>query len=354
MEELFKYSGLATKIRAMQSHILTDEDYNTMVHMGTVKEVALYLKKCPAYSDALRNLDENNIHRGQIEKKLIFSMYKDYSKIYKFSHGTDRGFLNTYFIYFEIEIIKVLLRMLLDSRPVEYDLLDFEAFFMEHSKINIKKLSKANNLAEFVECLKDTPYYNILSLLSNGDNITLFDIEMRLDMYYFSQTWKLREKYLDKESKEALTVSIGTEIDLLNIFWIYRAKTYYSVDKEIIYSYLIPVRYKLKTEQIKQIVEAKGQDELDAEIKKTAYAKVIMDFDPGDPEKSFYRILGKLQSQASRNHPMSLASVKQFMYCKRVEIANITKVVEGIRYGLEPARIKDYLNICNKNGGAEN
>jgi V/A-type H+-transporting ATPase subunit C len=177
---------------------------------------------------------------------------------------------------------------------------------------------------------------------------------MRLDMYYFSKTWKLIDKYLDRQSKQALTISIGTEIDLLNIFWIYRAKTYYSVDKEIIYSYLLPVRYKLKTEQIRKIVESKGHDELEAEIKKTAYAQVIMDFDPGDAERSFYKILSQLQSKATRNSPMSLASVKQFMYCKRLEIANITKVVEGIRYGLEPAQIKDYLNICNKNGGAEN
>lgn len=353
MGECFKYSGLATKIRAMQSHMLTPQDYDTMVHMGTVKDIALYLKKCPAYSDALRDLDENNMHRGQIEKKLIFSMYKDYSKIYKFTHGTDRGFLNIYFIYFEIEIIKVLLRMVFDSRPIEYDLLDFEDFFMEHSKIDINRLSKVSNIAEFVECMKDTDYYNILSLLNNGDNIALFDIEMRLDMYYFSQAWKLRDKYLDNKSKAVLTESIGTEIDLLNLLWIYRAKTYYFLDKETIYSYLLPVRYKLKANQIKQIVEAKDYEELESEVKNTAYAKIVMDFDPGNAEKSLYKILGKLQSKASRSYPMSLASVKNFMHCKRVEISNVTKIIEGIRYALEPAEIKDYLNICNKNGGAE-
>lgn len=351
MKNLIKYSGLVTKIRAMQSHMLTIHDYKNMVHMTKVKDVTLYLKNCPAYSEALVDIGEDDIHRGIIEKKLIISMYKDYEKIYKFTNGKDRYFLNAYFIYFEVGIIKTLLKIVFDSRTVEYDLLDFEKFFMEHSNIDIKKLSKSKNIVEFIEFLKGTDYYNIVALLHTGDNISLFDIEMRLDIYYFSQTWKLRSKYLSKNNKRAITPAIGTKVDLLNIMWIYRAKTYYEVDNDIIYSYIIPIRYRLKKQQIKQMIESKDDNSLVTEIKSTPYAEIVSSFQKGRGEKFYYAIVERLLYRASKQYSTSLAPVTYFMQHKEIEIGNITKIIESIRYGLQPEAIMEYVNIYNKSGG---
>lgn len=356
MGKLFKYSGLTTKIKAMKSHMLTMDNYNEMAHMNTVKDIAIYLRNCPAYSDALKDIDENDashengVHRGQLENKLIFSMYKDYVKIYKFTSGSERRFLDSYFIYFEIDIIKVLLRMFLDSRPMEYNLSDFEKFFMEHSKIDIKKLSKAISLNEFIECLKETDYYNILSLLQNVGTTTLFDIEMQLNLYYFSRTWKLMQKYLDKQNKKVVMQTFGVRIDLLNIMWIYRAKTYYSVDKDIIYTYIIPIRYKLKKQNIKQMVEANDNEELLKAIQTTCYSDALTKFNMSNVEKVYFSTVSGLLKKATTQRPMSLAPVRYFMYYKNTELANITKIIESIRYGLKPEEIMKYLDISVKNG----
>lgn len=359
MGNLFRYSGLTTKIKSMQSRMLTLNDYNEMAHMTTVKDVAIYLRNCPSYSNVLEGINENDIlnghdsnsvHRGQLENKLIFSMYKDYVKIYKFTNGSERRFLDSYFIYFEIEIIKVLLRMFLDSRTLEYNLSDFEKFFMEHSKIDIKRLSKVTNLNEFIECLKETDYYNILSLLQNVGTITLFDIEMQLNLYYFSMTWKLMQKYLTKQNKKVVMQTFGVRIDLLNIMWIYRAKTYYSVDKDIIYTYIIPIRYKLKRQQIKQMVEANDNEELIKAIQNTCYSDALEEYDIGNAEKVYFTIVSKLLKKATMQTPMSLAPVRYFMYYKETELANITKIIESIRYGLKPEEIIKYLDISVKNG----
>lgn len=350
MGDLFKYSGLFAKIKAMQSYIFTRKDYMDMSHMSDVKQLALYLKECPAYSNALSDIDENDIHREQIEKKLIYSMYRDYVKIYKFTDGNDRKFLDSYFIYFEIDIIKLLLRMFFDSREIKYELKDFEKFFNEHSSIDIRKLSKAQTFSDFIECLKGTDYYNILNSIQNIENINLFDIEMQLDLYYFKQTWKLKDKYLNGTNEKVVSRTFGVRLDLLNMLWIYRARIYYSVDRDTIYSYIIPIKYKLKAKDLKQMIEAKSVDELKIAIENTYYAKYISVFEGDYSEKIYFYVLSKLHQKVNAENPMSIAPIRYFMFCKKNEIANLTRVIEGIRYGLKSERIMDYLSIFDSMG----
>lgn len=351
MESLLKYSGLVTKVKAMQSHMLTEEDYTNMANMKKVKDVALYLKQCSAYSDALSDINENDIHRGDIEKKLIYSMYKDYEKIYKFTDGTDRNFLNSYFVYFEIEILKLLLRTVFDSRQIDYELKDFETFFNEHSVIDVKKLSKARNLNEFIDYLKDTDYYNMLSVLYNVETPTLFDAEIQLDLYYFNYTWKLKNKYLTGQNNKAVTETFGARIDLLNILWIYRAKINYMVDKDTIYTYIIPIYYKLKKNQIRNMIEAKDFEEFYDIVKTTYYSTALKSFEGGNAEKAYFSFVSKMHKKAVSQSPMSLAPIRYFMYHKKIEIANITRLIEGVRYSLKPNEIIRYLNMYDENGG---
>jgi len=40
--------------------------------------------------------------------------------------------------------------------------------------------------------------------------------------------------------------------------------------------------------------------------------------------------------------------VVYYIYLKELEINNITSVIEGIRYGLEPKKIMDYIYIIKK------
>ena len=49
MGELMKYSAVATKIRAMESRLLSNEDFAKLAAMENVPQAVAYLKKIPAY-----------------------------------------------------------------------------------------------------------------------------------------------------------------------------------------------------------------------------------------------------------------------------------------------------------------
>ena len=49
MGSLLSYSGLTTKIRAMQSRLLTDDQYRELAELKSVPQAVTYLKQQPAY-----------------------------------------------------------------------------------------------------------------------------------------------------------------------------------------------------------------------------------------------------------------------------------------------------------------
>ena len=83
MGNLLAYSGIVTKVRAMQAKLLTDEDFQNIAAFHTVTEVAAYLKEHPGYRNVLADMDENRLHRGEIEKLLVQSLYSDYTRLYR-------------------------------------------------------------------------------------------------------------------------------------------------------------------------------------------------------------------------------------------------------------------------------
>ena len=49
MGTVLSYSGLSTKIRAMQSRLVTDEQLEEIVQLPNVPQVTAYLKRTPEY-----------------------------------------------------------------------------------------------------------------------------------------------------------------------------------------------------------------------------------------------------------------------------------------------------------------
>ena len=72
MGKLLSYSGISTKIRAMQSKLITEDQIQEMLQFTSTSHAAAWLKRTPEYSKTWASLDENSLHRGQIEKLLIF------------------------------------------------------------------------------------------------------------------------------------------------------------------------------------------------------------------------------------------------------------------------------------------
>lgn len=195
MGKLLSYSGISTKIRAMQSKLITEDQIQEMLQFTSTSHAAAWLKRTPEYSKTWASLDENSLHRGQIEKLLKASIFDDFSKIYQFASSEQRKFLDLYSRRYEIRVLKELMTNLFDHRDTDpVDLSPYREFFRRHSNLDLDALTACKTMDEFINALKGNEFYSPLSQIQNHDTALLFDYGMALDLYYFSLIWKVRRK----------------------------------------------------------------------------------------------------------------------------------------------------------------
>ena len=129
MGNILAYSGIATKVKSMQSKLLSEDKLREMAALENVPEALEYLKRQPAYEDLFSDVDDQSFHRSAIEQRLLLSKYRDFTKLYRFSRVSQRKFLDLYFLHYEIAILKRCLRCVLDHRNPDLDLSLFQEFF---------------------------------------------------------------------------------------------------------------------------------------------------------------------------------------------------------------------------------
>lgn len=337
----FKYSHLSTKIRAMKGKMLNEDDYEQLLLRSSVLEVALYLKNNTYYSDVLQELNEGNVHRGQVETLLYKSIIHEALKIGRYLKGNEKSVFRYIYRRQEIEDLKKMLRTLQMGENI--DQIDRKLFFInKYSVIDFNKLFSANDMRTFVNGLKGTNFFNILNPLLIDDNkIDLFSAEMALDMYYYKKLIAGLELVSGTDKKVATNI-IGLEADLRNIMWVYRGKNYYNISKELLYRYHIGYSYKLNKKDLKKLINANDVEEMIEILKKTPYNDILSP-DEHYWEKEFYEYILDVHDKNISMNPFSIAPILGYIFAKEVEIMNITTIIEGIRYGVDPSKIKKFL-----------
>lgn len=340
--KLLSYSGITAKVKAMQSDLLKNEDYQKISNMESIIDFINYLKTNSTYNTALKGYEETNLHRGQIEHLISNSLYESYSRIYLFSNQEQRRTLTFLSLRFEVNIIKSCLQHIFNPEYT-YQGSGFDSIFSKKHSINLEQLSTSKTIDEYISILKNTEYYDCLRAIQNSSNATLFDYEMQLDIYYFKKAWKLKEKYLHGDNKKAYTEVLGKKIDLLNVLWIYRCKKYYDIDPTQIYSYIIPVNFKLKKKEITSLIEANSIEELLNIFNKTYYVRTYGMEETTSFERFYKNLMLKIYNLNKQKYPHSMAPVQQFLFQKETEIDNLTTILECIRYKLTSSEILNYV-----------
>nr|WP_294493901.1 V-type ATPase subunit [uncultured Mediterraneibacter sp.] len=343
MGNLLEYSGIVTKIRGMEAKLLTPEQFTEIANLGSVPEIADYLKRNTAYADVLETLDESQIHRGNIEKMLIQSLYHDYTKLYRFCGQKQRKFMKLIMKNYEVDLIDYCLTIVINRYKKPFDLNYKRPFFDRYSQISIEKLITSRTTDELVENLKGTEYYAPLKKLKDARDVTLYDYTLALDLYLFTSTWREQKKVLKKKDLELFMRGRGAKIDLLNLQWIYRAKKYYDMKPADIYLLLIPIHYKLSTDLVKELVESPGLEEFEAAVSRTTYARHYNFRQDLTIEQMYLDCLNYLYTIERRRAPYSVAAINTYLFLKEEEIKKLTTAMECVRYSLTPGETLAYV-----------
>lgn len=337
------YGGIITKTKAMSSHLVSRKDYEHIVQLDSTAEFINFLRTKPSYNFIFKEVNETTIHRGQIEELIKTSLLMDFSQIYTFATREQRQFLNIFFFRYEVNILKDCLELIYNQKNALY-LADFQPFFEKHSDLDIKTLAAYSTLDEFLSGLKGTKYYALLSNLHNSsETISLSDYEAQLDIFFFQKIWKKINKCFKGKEQKRMLLLFGTQIDMLNILWVYRSKKFYNVDAKEIYLTIIPIHYHLRKEQLIKLAEAPGITEFLQELSTTHYSTFIQADNQKSVEYEYMNRMNQLYKKITGECSHSMLHILYYLFLKERELDQVTTALECIRYNLEPSEALKYI-----------
>ena len=262
---LLAYSGIETKIRAMEGELLSEDDFRVILAFRDVAEVAGFLRAHAGYQEVFADVTGTDVHREVVEQTVRQAIYADYRKIYRFANAEQKAFLEAY---------------------------------------------------------------------RGGEEASLFDDEVPEGEIRFSGLWRRRDEIGGKEVEGILTRILGTRFDTLNLWYLYRAKKFFRISGTELYALTIPFLYKLKKQDIADLVRAVNAEEFGRALASTYYGKHKPGL-KGDDLKALCETAVEAAVKRERAaHPHSVACLFGYLWEKEQEAYRLISAVERVRYGV--------------------
>lgn len=148
-----------------------------------------------------------------------------------------------------------------------------------------------------------------------------------------------------KKFGDVLTNMIGEKIDLLNLTYIFRLKKYYHMTENEIMTYLINVRYKLKNEIIKKLINTNTFDEMCKILEFTYYRRIVENLDENKFENAINKYLYSKYKKMFTESKYNICTVIAYMYLEEYQKTNIINILGGINYNLPKEEIQSKIII---------
>lgn len=335
-------NAIFSKARAMYGKRLKENDYAKLLSCTTVPEILSCLKSIEKYAPLLNKLSEKDIHRGQLEEVLRQQLFQDYESLCRYEITVGEDFSKYTLMKAEIGQIMNFLTLLNGGNPHDF-YSTLPKFFLKISSINLAAMSNVNNYDEFLNVLGKSVYAKILAPFKpkNGKLVNLSDVENALYNHMFKTVYEIINKTSGAERNDLRKI-FDTEIDLRNFSRILRLKKYYKLEAHEIRKQLLPFG-SLKEKQLDMLCNAQDSKELFALMQQTSAGRIISkleySFSCEIPRRALYEESYK-RMYFSVNPSVVLVA---YYALAETETDNIIHIIEGVRYNVDPEKVKSLL-----------
>lgn len=336
-------NATVAKIRALHGKMLKKENYREMLTKRSVPEIAEYLAATPRYKETLKDIDPMTVHRGFIETLLEKDSFDTYIRLCQFQQLDKVPFFNFLIEKAEINCILMLINSINTGVDRSY-LNDLPGYVIKHTKLDLLELSSAGDFNRLMKLLRGTRYHKPLVRvpLSEDGKVDYTECEVRLRTHYYTNLLQeAKDSFADSRLDEVMRM-VKADIRFKNLINAYRMKAFYGFTAEQIKAHQIKIAstgrkldeyYNLDTPE--QMLEWLSRHEMQSEITDGAQIELKMQRDRFRKlEHSIYR---------SFSAPVVLYAFTEL--CD-FETSNITHIIEGIRYGVDPTYIENNILIC--------
>ncbi len=338
-------NAVASKAKSMYGKRLLDEHYQELLRKHSVPEIATFLKTETVYQEALADVRENAIHRGDLEHLLRQAGFLRMQKLLRYVGKKNQSFYN--FVVKEQEIDLILMRL----RTINSDL--YEAFNTEipvylekYISFNLRDLLNAEDFDALLKVLERTGYDEVLKSLkpeNRNQKVNYVACEYALHAYFYDWIFKtIDSEFKGKTKKELLTI-FESQVELLNIAKIYRYKRFFDVDSQTIYNSLILTHQRMSNKFLKKLTEAEDDVAILNILAASNYQIMADDKDYVFIEYYADKVKYNLSRRYMRFSTNASMVFTTFYVMQKLEIENLINIIEGVRYGTPSENIEKML-----------
>ena len=327
-------NAILAKSRAMYGKSLKEHDFQALLDCKSVAEIAVYLKQRTDYSSVLSGLDENNIHRGQLETLLRQEIYFDLFALSRYAHEDTLAFSDFFISKMEIEqIIKCL--MLMNIGKAEEYVYTMPLSLDEFTDISLEALAGVRSCSDMLTALKGTWYHAVLAGLLPKDNskADIIAVETALRNKSFEKALETIDKGKHKSDRKELRDIFLSMLDIENMSRIIRLKKYYHFAPDDIMPMLIPYG-KLSRKTLAEFCHAENV-ELIFELSKNTYiGRLMSKLNYHEQRQMTDVMIYNYCKHHLRLSPNPTVVMISYIYLREIELKNIVNLIEAARYSL--------------------
>jgi V/A-type H+/Na+-transporting ATPase subunit C len=341
MEAVREYGFINAKVRGMRSRFLAEAAFRQLAATKDVRDLASALAQT-RYREALNGVDPSSVEA--VESALERFETGELLVILKYAKGGSRDLVRLLLERYDIERLKAALRLMHSgSAPAEPAAGGPVVMaFSEHA------VATAPSLREAAALVPEGDYRAALegSAAAVEERRTLFPAEFALDRALFGRIWKAG---MDMNARDRGLVRslVGVEIDLKNLDWLSRFRTYYKLSSSEIRDLLLPNGTRLDAKSLQKMISEERIEDAFGRVTRGTGVPVPEAGTGAAAADGMERFLSHVllaeARRAFRGNPLSIGSLLGYFYCLRMETRNVKTLFTGKRLGLNPQQVESYL-----------
>ena len=345
------------KARVRRASLLQNDDFKLLLEFTSVSDIAVYLGK-GAYASILKGFTLEEMRRTELEFLLEVSILAEAVAFRHYAGLRDKKLLDLWLEYFDVMLFKSHFRHKLGTGEWEHHLepdkmLDMVADF-HLTLVDKDKLLSGSTLRDIIMSVKnDDLRIALLQALPGYENVSGtqvaefqkagFNIGMILDRYYLNNLYTAVAGIGGTEG-HFLRALVGTRVDLMNIYWIYRARRFFNMSPEEALTLIIKARYRADFTLLTKVAFAEP-DAMRGALYGTSYARVF-DVDNSNAvlreveiECHIYRFLFAAAERVFLSGSLGFQNVAAYLVLKELEVRDIVAITESIRYKFDKSKV---------------
>lgn len=342
-----KASGvIVAKAKAMHGGALRKDQYDELLRKRSVSEIAGYLKNETYFASALKDVRENNIHRGQLEDILRRDMFWKTLKLYRYADSSQQAIYRFHLEQIEIELLLSRIRVLI-SQNYEDAIAELPLFLKDYTRFSLLGLGNVRSYDELLDVVKKTEYYEALLpyRVAKGkeDNIDYTAIETQLHKLYYTYVFDTIEHKMKGKHKKNMKEFFAIELDLSNLTKIYRLKKYFNAREDVIRESLLFVEGYNAYSNMEELIAQKSAEEV---LKRLQHGKYHIETSLKEDEYIEHYTNKIMFSIAKNNFCYSQSAplvFNSYVTLLEQELENIINIIEGVRYQVAAEDIQKEL-----------